>query len=52
MPRNCNIAVDDSNMVVVSELHTKYASPGRLSRELENLLGGSGFQVEVRKKMG
>jgi hypothetical protein len=51
MPRNCDIAVDDSNMVVVSELHTKYATPRRLSRELENLLGGSGFQVEVRKKM-
>jgi hypothetical protein len=52
MPRNCDIAADDSNMVVENELHTKYATPGRLSKELENLLRGSGFQVEVRKKKG
>jgi hypothetical protein len=50
MPRNCDINVGDSDIVVERELHTKYATPGRLSRELEDLLGSSGFQVEVRNK--
>ena len=50
MQRNCNIAAYDGKAVVESELHTRHATPGRLSMELENLLGGSGFQVEVGTK--
>jgi hypothetical protein len=49
MSIDSDIAVEDSDMIV-SELHTKYATPRRLSRELKGLLGDSAqFKVEVRK---
>lgn len=50
MQRSCDIVAYDGKSVVESELHTRHATPGRLSMELENLLGGSGFQVEVGRK--
>ena len=50
MQRNFDIAANDGKSIVESELHTRHATPGRLSMELENLLGGRGFQVEVGRK--
>jgi hypothetical protein len=50
MSIDSDIAVEDSDMIVESELHTKWATPRRLSRELKDLLGDSAqFKVEVRK---
>ncbi|KAF4634378.1 hypothetical protein G7Y89_g3743 [Cudoniella acicularis] len=46
---NSEKLVGDSDMKVESELHTKYASPRRLSQELKDLLGGNvEFEVEMR----
>jgi len=43
-------ADEQSDMVVKGELHTKFATPRRLSRELRGLLGNDAqFKVEVRK---
>jgi len=42
------IFVGESHAMIKSELHTKYASPQRLARELKTLLGGSEFEVEMR----
>ncbi|KAH6663156.1 hypothetical protein B0J14DRAFT_609480 [Halenospora varia] len=40
---------NDNDMREQRELHTKYASPRRLSQELKDLLGGSAeFEVEMR----
>jgi len=48
VPTKSDIAVENSNMIVKNELHTKYATPQKLSRELKDLLGDSiQFKVEV-----
>jgi hypothetical protein len=52
MPTNSDIAVEASDMVVKRELHTKCATPGRLSQELKDLLGDDAqFKVEVRRRV-
>lgn len=44
-----DIAIDDNDMMVQNKLHTKYATPRRLSQELEILLGSSTqYKVEMR----
>jgi hypothetical protein len=49
MPTNSGISIEDGDMIVENELHTKYATPRKLSRELKDLLGDSTqFKVEVR----
>jgi hypothetical protein len=49
MPDNSDIAVDDSNIVIKRELHTKFVTPRRLSQELKDLLGDN-FKVEVNSQ--
>ncbi|KAF8858399.1 hypothetical protein BDZ45DRAFT_674001 [Acephala macrosclerotiorum] len=39
---------EDNHTMTRTELHTRYASPQRLSRELRELLGDSEFEVEMR----
>jgi hypothetical protein len=42
---------NNDNMEVRKELHTRYASPHKLYRELGNLLGTDAvFNVEVKKQ--
>ena len=40
---------DDSELVETGKLHTRCASPRRLTQELAQLLGGARFMVEVRQ---
>jgi hypothetical protein len=48
MPRDIEIANEGTDMVVKKEVHTKCASPRRLSRELKDLVGQDAhFKVEV-----
>ncbi|KAH8802627.1 hypothetical protein F5884DRAFT_887363 [Xylogone sp. PMI_703] len=48
MPSNYDIAADNGDKAVERALHTKHVTPGRLSKELKDLLGGNEFQVEMR----
>jgi len=47
MPTEPDIVVEESEMVVKRELHTKCVTAGRLSQELKELLGDAQFKVEV-----
>jgi len=47
MPTEPDIVVEESDMVVKRELHTKCVTAGRLSQELKDLLGDAQFKVEV-----
>ena len=40
---------DDSELVETGKLHTRCASPRRLTQELAQLLEGARFMVEVRE---
>ncbi len=48
MPESPDLNLDEGELVESGELHTKCASPRRLSQELEGLLGDAKFRVEVR----
>ena len=47
MPTEPEIVVEESDMVVKRELHTKCVTAGKLSQELKELLGDAQFKVEV-----
>jgi len=50
MSMNSEIAIEDGDTPIESKLHTRYATPRRLSRELKDLLGDSTqFKIEVGK---
>jgi len=48
MPTEPEIVVEESDMVVKRELHTKCVTAGRLSQELKERLGDAQFKVEMR----
>jgi len=49
MSRDSEVAIEESDMVVKTELHTKCVTPRRLSRELKELVGQDAqFKVEMR----
>jgi hypothetical protein len=48
MSRGTEVIIEECDMVVKTELHTKCVTPRRLSRELKELVGHDAqFKVEV-----